>query len=85
MALVSAARQLAVPLRAALVRYPTLPLVAIAVVTLLVFAAKDAGVAGTTWYPGTVVVLALVGIAAATVPAPGVPRPVVVAVVALLA
>jgi O-antigen ligase len=83
-ALVSAARQLAVPLRAALVRYPTLPLVAVAVVTLLVFAAKDAGVAATTWYPGTVVVLALVGIAAATVPAPGVPRPVVVAVVALL-
>jgi O-antigen ligase len=82
---VSAARQLAVPLRAALVRYPTLLLGVVAVLTLLVFAAKDAGIDSTTWYPGAVVVLVLVGIAAVTVPAAGVPRLVVIAVVALLA
>src|SRR3954471_24674060 len=82
---VSAARQLAVPLRAALLRYPALPLAAVALVTFVWFAASNGGFDGTTWLPGSLIVLALVVIAALTVPATAVPRLVKVAAVALLA
>jgi O-antigen ligase len=81
---VSAARQLAVPLRAALVRHPTLPLAAVALVTFILFAASNGGFDGTTWYPGALIVLALVVIAALTVPAVAVPRIVLVAALALI-
>src|SRR4051794_29292259 len=76
---VSAARQLAVPLRAALIRSPVLPLGAVAVATFVWFAASNGGFDATTWYPGALVVLALAGIAAVTIPATGVPPGVSVA------
>jgi O-antigen ligase len=82
---VSAARQLAVPLRAALIRSPVLPLALVAVAVFVWFAASNGGFDATTWYPGALIVLALVAIAAVTVPAANVPRVVTVAVVALLA
>src|SRR4051794_5576152 len=82
---VSAARQLAVPLRAALVRHPALPLGAVTLVTFVWFAASNGGFDGTTWLPGSLIVLALVVIAVLTVPATAVPRLVKVAAVALLA
>jgi O-Antigen ligase len=82
---VSAARQLAVSLRAALVRYPALPLAAVALVTFVWFAASNGGFDGTTWLPGSLIVLALLVIAVLTVPAPAVPRLVAVAAIALMA
>src|SRR4051794_30048184 len=82
---VSAARQLAVPLRAALVRHPALPLAAATLVTFVWFAASNGGFDGTTWLPGSLIVLALVVIAVLTVPATAVPRLVKVAAIALLA
>jgi O-Antigen ligase len=82
---VSAARQLAVPLRAALVRHPALPLAAVALATFVWFAASNGGYDGTTWYPGSLIVLALVVIATLTVPLGDVPRLVAVAALALLA
>jgi O-antigen ligase len=82
---VSAARQLAVSLRAALVRYPALPLAVVALATFLWFAASNGGFDATTWYPGALIVLALAVIAVVTLPTPGVPRLVVVAALALLA
>ncbi|MEA2495034.1 MAG: hypothetical protein QOJ29_2945, partial [Thermoleophilaceae bacterium] len=81
----SAARQLAVTLRAALIRSPVLPLGAVGVATFVWFAASNGGFDATTWYPGALIVLALVGIAIVTVPAAGVPKVVTVALVALLA
>ncbi|HEY0631622.1 MAG TPA: O-antigen ligase family protein [Thermoleophilaceae bacterium] len=80
----SAARQLAVPLRAALIRHPALPLAVVALVTFLWFGASNGGFDGTTWYPGALIVLALVLIAAVTVPAAGLPRLVAVAALALI-
>ena len=53
------------PLRAALVRHPTLPLAVVALVTFVWFAASNGGFDGTTWYPGALIVLALLVIAAA--------------------
>ena len=85
MATVPAARQLAVPLRAALIRYPALPLAVVAVVTLLWFAASNGGYDGTTWYPGTLIFLALFVMAVITLPAPGAPNSVWIAVIALFA
>jgi hypothetical protein len=82
---VSAARQLVVSLRAALIRHPALPLAAVAVVTFWWFAASNGGFDGATWYPGSLIVLALVVIAALTVPVASVPRLVKVAALALLA
>jgi O-antigen ligase len=82
---VSAARQLAVPLRAALVRHPVLPLAAATLVTFVWFAASNGGFDATTWLPGSLIVLALVVIALLTVPASAVPRLVKVAAIALLA
>jgi hypothetical protein len=82
---VSAARQLAVPLRAALIRSPVVPLALVAVATFVWFAAQNGGFDATTWYPGALVVLALLAIAALTVPVVNVPRVVVVAVLALFA
>ena len=82
---VSAARQFAVPLRAALLRHPALPLGLAAVATFIWFAASNGGFDGTTWYPGALIVLALLVIAALTVPTGSVPRPVTVAALALLA
>ncbi|MEA2468721.1 MAG: hypothetical protein QOJ57_2847 [Thermoleophilaceae bacterium] len=82
---VSAARQLGVPLRAALIRYPALPLAAVAMVTFVWFSASNGGFDATTWYPGALILLALVAIAATTIPAVSVPRLVAVAVVALVA
>jgi tetratricopeptide (TPR) repeat protein len=82
---VSAARQLGSTLRPAVIRYPALPLVAVAVVTFVWFAAANGGYDATTWYPGALIVLALVGIATVTLPAAHVPRVVAVAVVALVA
>jgi O-antigen ligase len=79
------ARQLGVPLRAALVRYPALPLAAVTIVTLVWLSASNGGFDGTTWYPGALIVLALVVIAAVTLPAARVPKPVAIAVVALIA
>ena len=73
------------PLRAALVRHPTLPLAAVALVTFVWFAASNGGFDGTTWLPGALIVLALVAIGALTVPAGAVPRLVKVAAIALLA
>jgi hypothetical protein len=81
---VSGARQLWVPLRAALIRYPALPLSAVAMVTFVWFSGSNGGFDATTWYPGAVILLALVGIALVTIPAGRVPRPVLVAVLALL-
>jgi O-antigen ligase len=81
---VSAARQLTLPLRAALFRSPVLPLALAAVATFVWFAASNGGYDATTWYPGALIVLALVAIAIVTVPAAGVPRVVAVAAVALL-
>lgn len=72
------------PLRAALVRHPTLPLALVALATFVWFGASNGGFDGTTWYPGSLIVLALFVIAALTVPAGEVPGPVRVAVVALL-
>jgi O-antigen ligase len=82
---VSAARQLAVPLRAALVRHPTLPLAAVALITFVWFAASNGGFDSTTWYPGALIILTLVVIGALTVPAASVPRLVKVAALALVA
>jgi hypothetical protein len=82
---VSAARHLAVPLRATLVRHPTLPLAGVALGTFLWFAASNGGFDATTWYPGSLIVLALAVIAVLTVPAAAVPRLVTVAAIALLA
>jgi O-antigen ligase len=81
---VSAARQLAVPLRAAVIRYPALPLAALAMATFVWFSASNGGFDATTWYPGALVVLALTTIAAVTIPAARVPKPVAIAVLALL-
>src|SRR3954454_10234613 len=81
---VSVARQLALSVRAALIRSPVLPLGALAVATFVWFAASNGGFDATTWYPGALVVLALVAIAVVTVPAARVPRVVAVAAVALL-
>jgi O-antigen ligase len=55
------------------------------VATFVWFAASNGGFDATTWYPGALIVLALVGIAVLTIPATGVPRIVGVAVLALLA
>jgi tetratricopeptide (TPR) repeat protein len=82
---VSAARQLAVPLRAALIRYPALPLVLVAVAIFVWFSAKNGGYDRTTWYPGALIVLALVVIGVLTLPAANVPKLVKVAVAALFA
>src|SRR3954468_832427 len=82
---VSVARQLALSVRAALIRSPVLPLGGVAVATFVWFSASNGGFDATTWYPGALIVLALVGIAAVTVPAAGVPRVVAVAVLALIA
>jgi hypothetical protein len=79
------ARQVAVPLRAALIRHPALPLAAVALLTFIWFAASNGGFDGTTWLPGSLIVLALVVIGALTVPATAVPRLVKVAAIALLA
>jgi hypothetical protein len=84
-AAVSAARQLAVPLRAALIRHPAAPLAVVALLTFIWFAASNGGFDGTTWYPGALIVLALVVIGAVTVPAAAVPRLVAVASLALIA
>ncbi|MEA2423288.1 MAG: hypothetical protein QOF55_2387, partial [Thermoleophilaceae bacterium] len=72
-------------MRAALIRYPALPLALVAIVTFVWFAASNGGFDATTWYPGALIVLALVAIALVTLPAVDVPRLVAVAVVALLA
>jgi tetratricopeptide (TPR) repeat protein len=74
-----------VPLRAALFRSPVLPLAVVAVATFVWFAASNGGFDATTWYPGALIVLALVGIAIVTVPGTSVPRLVAVAAAALLA
>ncbi|MEA2426231.1 MAG: hypothetical protein QOH13_2641, partial [Thermoleophilaceae bacterium] len=79
-----AARQLAFSLRAALIRYPALPLVAVAIGTLVWFAASNGGYEVTTWAPGALIVLALVAIGLVSVPPARAPRIVVVAVVALV-
>src|SRR4051812_350767 len=81
---VSVARQLAVPLRAALIRSPVLPLGAVGVATFVWFAASNGGFDATTWYPGALIALALVAIAFVTVPLGRVPRVVAVAAAALL-
>src|SRR3954451_18056855 len=78
------ARQLAVSLRAALVRHPALPLAAVALATSLWFAGSNGGYDGSTWLPGALIVLALVVIGALTVPDSDVPRLVKVAAIALL-
>jgi O-antigen ligase/polysaccharide polymerase Wzy-like membrane protein/tetratricopeptide repeat protein len=72
-------------MRAAVVRYPALPLAVVAVGTFIWFAAANGGYDGTTWYPGALIVLALVVIGATTVPAARTPRIVTIAVVALAA
>jgi tetratricopeptide (TPR) repeat protein len=69
----------------ALIRYPALPLAVVAIVTFVWFSASNGGFDATTWYPGALILLALVVIAALTLPAGQVPRLVVVAVLALLA
>lgn len=81
----SAARQLGVPLRAALIRYPALPLGVVAVVTFVWFSASNGGFDATTWYPGALIVLALVTIALVSIPSARVPRLVTVASMALFA
>lgn len=80
----AAARQLVGPLRATIIRYPALPLAAAALLTFIWLAADNGGYDPTTWYPGALIVLALFAIAALTLPLAQVPRPVAVAVVALL-
>src|SRR3954447_26065806 len=82
---VSVARQLAVSLRAALIRSPVLPLGGVAVATFVWFAASNGGFDATTWYPGALIVLALVGIAVVTIPAADVPPVVAIAATALMA
>jgi O-antigen ligase len=82
---VSAARQLAGTLRAALLRHPALPLALVALATFVWFAASNGGFDGTTWYPGSLIVLGLLVIAALTVPAGEVPGLVKVAALALAA
>jgi hypothetical protein len=82
---VPVARQLASPLRATVIRYPALPLAVVAIGTFIWFAAKNGGYDGTTWYPGALIVLALVVIGTTTIPAARTPRIVTVALVALLA
>jgi tetratricopeptide (TPR) repeat protein len=72
-------------LRATVIRYPALPLVVIAVGTFLWFAAANGGYDPTTWYPGALIVLALVAIGVVTIPAVRPPRIVTVAVLALVA
>jgi O-antigen ligase len=69
------------------IRYPALPLALLAIATFVWFAAANGGYDPTTWYPGALVVLALVTIGALTLPraAAGAPRLVLVAVLALLA
>jgi tetratricopeptide (TPR) repeat protein len=81
---VPVARQLAYPLRAAVIRYPALPLAVVAVGTFLWFAAANGGYDATTWYPGALIVLALIAIATVTIPVVAMPRIVAVAVLALL-
>lgn len=73
------------PLRDAVLRYPALPLALAAIAVFTWFAAANGGYDATTWYPGALVVLALVAIAALNLPAAAVPRLVAVAVLALLA
>jgi O-antigen ligase len=82
---VPAARQFAVPLRAAVLRHPSLPLAAVALITFIWFAASNGGFDRTTWYPGTLIVLGLVVIGAVTVTVDRVPRLVKVAAIALAA
>jgi O-antigen ligase len=87
MAPVQAARQFVDPLRAALIRYPTLPLGAVALGVVLWWAADNGGFDGTSWYPGALFLLGLVVVGATVTAAPALapPRLVVVAVVALVA
>src|SRR3954468_18559847 len=70
----SGGRPPAVPLRAAPPRPPALALAAVTLVTFVWFAASNGGFDGTTWLPGSLIVLALVVIAVLTVPATAVPR-----------
>jgi O-antigen ligase len=80
---VSATRQLAYPLRAGVIRYPALPLGVVAIGTFVWFAAANGGYDETTWYPGALIVLALVVIATLTLPVARPARVVTVAVLAL--
>ncbi len=82
---VSAARSLGYPQRAALIRYPALPLAAVAVGIFTWFAAANGGYDPTTFYPGGLILLALVTIGLVTLPAVRPPRVVIVAMAALVA
>jgi O-antigen ligase len=82
---VPAARQLAVSLRTALIRYPILPLTAVVGITFVWFAASNGGYDGTTWYPGTLIVLALFAMAVIALPVAGLPRLLGIATAALFA